>query len=115
MTMNFKRLTEPLPRDRSEALRPVSWEAAIDRAAEGVEDWLGLNVGSAMALANAMAREIIHAGLADESFIKHATSGFEAYRACVERYTLEFAEKETGVPVEVIRRAAHAYGRADRA
>jgi formate dehydrogenase major subunit len=35
MTMNFKRLTEPLARDRSGALRPVSWEAALDRAAEG--------------------------------------------------------------------------------
>ena len=54
-------------------------------------------------------------GWPNESFIEHATTGFEAYRACVERYTLEYAERETGVPADVIRRAAHAYARADRA
>ncbi len=84
-------------------------------SAQWADDWLGLNVGSDIALANAMAREIIHAGLANEAFIRSATSGFEAYRACVERYTLDFAERETGVPADVIRRAAHAYARADRA
>ncbi len=84
-------------------------------SAQWADDWLGLNVGSDIALANAMAREIIHAGLANQAFIRTATSGFEAYRACVERYTLDFAERETGVPADVIRRAAHAYARADRA
>jgi predicted molibdopterin-dependent oxidoreductase YjgC len=84
-------------------------------SAQWADDWLGLNVGSDIALANAMAREIIHAGLANEAFIRRATSGFEAYRAGVEKYTLELAERETGVPAEVIRRAAHAYARADRA
>ena len=84
-------------------------------SAQWADDWLGLNVGSDIALANAMAREIIHAELANHAFIRNATSGFEAYRACVEKYTLDFAEQETGVPADVIRRAAHAYGRADRA
>jgi len=84
-------------------------------SAQWADEWLGLNVGSDIALSNAMAREIIHAGLADEAFIRRATSGFEAYRACVERYTLEFAEQETGVPADVIRRAAHTYARSDRA
>jgi len=84
-------------------------------SAQWADDWLGLNVGSDIALANAMAREIIHAGLANHAFIRNATSEFEAYRACVEKYTLDFAEQETGVPADVIRRAAHAYGRADRA
>ena len=37
MTMNFNRLTEPLVRDRSGALRPASWDAALDRAAEGFQ------------------------------------------------------------------------------
>ena len=84
-------------------------------SAQWADDWLGLNVGSDIALANAMAREIIHAGLTNDAFIRNATSDFEAYRACVEKYTLEYAERETGVPGDVIRRAAHAYGRADRA
>jgi predicted molibdopterin-dependent oxidoreductase YjgC len=77
--------------------------------------WMGLDVGSDIALANAMAREIIVSGLTHEWFIEHATSGFEAYRDCVEKYTLERGERETGVPAQVIQEAAHAYGRAKRA
>src|SRR5712691_12941501 len=84
-------------------------------SAQWADVWLGLDVGSDIALANAMAREIVVSGLANERFIQHATSGFEAYRDCVEKYTLERAERETGVPASVIRDTAHAYARADRA
>jgi formate dehydrogenase major subunit len=84
-------------------------------SAQWADQWLGLNVGSDIALANAMAREIIHAGLANQTFIQRATSGFEAYAAAVERYTLAVGQRETGVPADVIRATAHAYARADRA
>ena len=77
--------------------------------------WLGLDVGSDIALANAVGREIIAAGLANEEFIRRATSGFEAYKAHVEKYTIERAERETGVPTEAIRKMAHAYAKAPRA
>jgi len=36
--------------------------------------WLGLNVGSDISLANAVGREIVAAGLANESYIRHATT-----------------------------------------
>ena len=84
-------------------------------SAEWADLWLGLDVGSDIALANAMAREIIHAGLANEEFIGRATSGFDDYRRAVEPYTLEYAERETGIPAAAIREAAHAYAKADRA
>ena len=84
-------------------------------SAQWADVWMGLHVGSDIALANTMAREIIHAGLADERFIAHATEGFEAYRAAVEPYTLEFGEHATGVPADVIREAALTYARADKA
>ena len=84
-------------------------------SAQWADAWMGLEVGSDISLANAMAREIIAAGLAHERFIQHATSGFEAYRDCVEKYTLDRAERETGVPAETIRAAAHAYAQAKRA
>ncbi len=77
--------------------------------------WLGLEVGSDIALANAIGREIIAAGLCNQSFIDRATSGFEAYRRSVEPYTLEHAERITGVSGAIIRELAHAYARADRA
>jgi formate dehydrogenase major subunit len=82
---------------------------------EWADVWLGIDVGSDIALANAMAREIIHAGLANMEFIEHATTGFEEFRQTVETYTLERAEKLTGVPADAIRQLAHAYGKADRA
>jgi formate dehydrogenase major subunit len=77
--------------------------------------WLGLDVGSDIALANAVGNEIIRAGLENRSFIEHATTGFDAYRRGVEPYTLADAEKETGVPGTVIRDMAHAYAKANRA
>jgi len=84
-------------------------------SAQWADVWLGLNVGTDIALANAMAREIIHAGLQDDTFIQRGTSNYAAYRAAVESYTLDFAQRETGIPAEVIRDAAHAYAKADRA
>ena len=84
-------------------------------SAQWADVWLGLDVGSDITLANAMGREIIASGLANSRFIEHATSGFEAYKKCVENYTLERAERETGVPAQVIRETAHAYARAERA
>ncbi len=84
-------------------------------SAEWADVWLGLDVGSDIALANAIGREIIHAGLANTEFIERATSDFEAYRAKVESYTLEYAERETGVPASAIQELAHAFATADKA
>ena len=84
-------------------------------SARWADVWLGLDVGSDIALANAVGREIIAAGLENRRFIERATAGFEAYREAVQPYTLEHAEKVTGVPASVIRELAHAYARADRA
>src|SRR6188472_3011353 len=47
-------------------------------SAEWADTWVGLDVGTDIALANAVGREIIAAGLANEAFIAHATEGFEA-------------------------------------
>jgi formate dehydrogenase major subunit len=84
-------------------------------SAQWADTWLGLHVGTDIMLANAMAREIIHAGLHNRAFIEHSTTGFEAFAASVERYTLEHAEEITGVPAQAIRDVAHSYARADRA
>ncbi len=77
--------------------------------------WAGLDVGSDIALAHAIGREILAAGLENRDFIEHATTGIDAYRAAVEEWTLERAERETGVPAAVIREIAHTYARAGRA
>ncbi len=74
--------------------------------------WAGLDVGTDIALANTVGREIIASGLVNQDFVEHATTGFEAYRAGVEPWTLERGSQVTGVPVEVIRDLAHCYARA---
>ena len=84
-------------------------------SAQWADAWLGLDVGSDIALANAIGREIIAAGLANEEFIRRATTGFDEYRARVDAYTLEYAERETGVPAALIRDLARAYATAPRA
>ena len=84
-------------------------------SAQWADLWLGLDVGSDVALSNAVAREIIAAGLENRAFIEHATTGFDEYRRSVEPFTLERGEQLTGVPAEAIRSLAHAYATADRA
>ena len=84
-------------------------------SAQWADGWLGLDVGSDIALANAIGREILANGLENRAFIERATSGFAEFRETVEPYTLEYAEKITGVPASVISELAHAYALADRA
>jgi predicted molibdopterin-dependent oxidoreductase YjgC len=84
-------------------------------SAQWADGWLGLDVGSDIALANAIGREILTAGLENRDFIERATCDFDGYRATVEPYTLEHAAKTTGVPAALIRELAHAYAGAARA
>ena len=84
-------------------------------SAQWADAWLGIEVGSDISLANAIAREIIHAGLANTEFIRRATVNYEAYAESVEPYTLDRAEQDTGVPAGLIGQLARDYARADRA
>ena len=84
-------------------------------SAQWADRWLGLDVGTDIALAHAVAREILAAGLENREFIERATSGFEAYREAIEPFTLEYAERETGVPSDSIRDLAHSYATAPTA
>jgi predicted molibdopterin-dependent oxidoreductase YjgC len=84
-------------------------------SAEWADLWLGIDVGSDIALSNTIAREIIANGLHNEAFIDRGTEGFDAFRDSVMDWTLERGERETGVPADAIRELAHAYAKADRA
>jgi formate dehydrogenase major subunit len=85
------------------------------KTAEWADAWLGLDVGTDVALAYGIGREIIHAGLTNKEFIANATTGFEDYIAKCEPWTLEVTSHETGVPAELIRALAHDYAKAERA
>ena len=81
-------------------------------SAQWADTWLGIDVGSDIALANAMARVIIHDDLIAGDFIARATTGYDEFAQCVEAYTLDRAERETGVPASAIEEVALAYARA---
>ena len=84
-------------------------------SAQWADVWVGLDVGTDIALSNTMAREIMTAGLAHTEFIEQATTGFEAYRDHVEPWNLARGAAETGVPAATIREMAHAFATAPRA
>ncbi len=77
--------------------------------------WLGIDVGTDIALSNTIAREIVANDLQHHAFIELATEGFDDYLASIEGWTLERGEAVTGVPASVIREVAHAFAKADRA
>src|SRR5262245_59396378 len=77
--------------------------------------WLGIDVGTDIALSNTIAREIIANDLHDRVFIERATENFEEYAESVADWTLERGEAVTGIPADVIREVAHRYAEADRA
>lgn len=84
-------------------------------SAQWADTWLGIDVGSDIALANAMAKVIIDEGLAHEEFVASATTGFEQYRDKVSEYPLERATGITGIPGDVIEEMAVTYATAESA
>src|SRR3989475_6744360 len=84
-------------------------------SAEWADLWLGIDVGTDIALSNTIAREIIVNDLQHHTFVANATTGFDEYRESVMGWTLDRGEAVTGVPAQVIQEVAHAYAKADRA
>ncbi len=84
-------------------------------SAKFADVWLGLNVGTDIALSNGIARHIITNGWHNADFIAHATSGFDAYAESVESWTLERTSEVTGVPAVAIAELAEAYATAGTA
>lgn len=76
---------------------------------------LKLRPGTNVAFANGMAREIIHAGLADLDFIASRTERFEDFRRMVEDYTPERVAEICHIDARDLVAAARMYARADRA
>jgi formate dehydrogenase alpha subunit len=62
--------------------------------------------GSDIALLNSLMNVLIAEDLYDKEFVANRTEGFEELKACVAKYTPEYAEKITGVPADDVRKAA---------
>ena len=73
--------------------------------------WIRQRPGTDVALFNAMARVILDEGLWNPEFVRARTESFDAWRAAVDPYTPEAAERITGVPAADIVQAARWYAR----
>jgi len=62
--------------------------------------------GSDIALMNSIMNVLIAEDLYDKEFVATRTEGFEQLKACVFKYTPEYAEEITGVPADEVRQAA---------
>ena len=58
-------------------------------SAQWADLWLGLDVGTDIPLANAVAREIVVSGLANEEFIARATTQYDEFRTSIDPWTLD--------------------------
>jgi len=83
--------------------------------AEWADGWLSLEVGTDIALSNAVGHAILEEGLHNQKFIDHATENLDAYRKTVAHYAPEVVGPKIGVDPVLIRRMARDYARADRA
>jgi formate dehydrogenase alpha subunit len=71
--------------------------------------WLRHKPGSDVALLMGMAKVIIDEKLLDASFIKERCEGFDAFKKSLKGFSLEFAQKATGIAKEKIAEAARLY------
>jgi len=70
---------------------------------------LQLRPGTNIAVLNGMAHVIIAEGLAEERFIANRTENYEVFRETVASYTPERVEEISGVPADLLRKAARLY------
>ncbi len=86
-------------------------DPAFTETAQKADEWLPIRPGTDGALALAMCRAIIDAGLHDADFIGRHCEGFDGFRDHLERkgYTPEWAEGICGIDAGTIRRLAREF------
>jgi formate dehydrogenase major subunit len=83
-----------------------------DKMSDHADIFCQLKPGTDVAFYNGIMHEVIRLGLTDQDFITRRTSNYDALAATVADYPPERAEQITGVPADVIRRVARAWGEA---
>ena len=82
--------------------------------AERADLFIQPNPGSDLYWISAIARHIIDAGLAKMDFINQWVNGFDEYRKSLDPFTLEAAEKASGLSIETIKQVAQWIVQADK-
>lgn len=73
------------------------------------EVWLRLKPGTDVALLMGMMRVIADEGLLDSEFIARRCENFSAFKESLKDFSLDFVQQVTGVPEELIVKAARTY------
>jgi formate dehydrogenase alpha subunit len=76
------------------------------------EMWLPLKPGTNIPLFSAMAHVIVEENLVNQEFIEQRTEGYADFIATLDKFPPEYAESISGVPADLIRRAARLYATA---
>ncbi|WP_039790622.1 molybdopterin-dependent oxidoreductase, partial [Paenibacillus riograndensis] len=79
------------------------------------DTWLPLKGGTNMALVNAFGHVLIEEELYDKDYVSNFVQGFDEYKANVEKYTPEYAERITGVRAADIRKVMRQYAKSGKA
>lgn len=80
--------------------------------AERADIFLKPNPSTDLVWLNALARYMFDAGYADMEFISEHVLHLDDFRKTLERYTLEYAEEITGIPVDQLKAAGDMIGQA---
>ena len=83
--------------------------------AERADLYLAPKPSTDLVWACATARYLLDEGLADRAFLERRVSGLDEYRDSLEPFTLELAERVTGIPREALVRGAHMIAEANSA
>ena len=83
-----------------------------DKMADHADIYCQLKPGTDVAFYNGVMHEIIRLDLVDHDYIARRTTNYEALAKTVRDYPPERAEQITGVPADLIRRVARAWGEA---
>jgi len=98
--------TETISRAGHEGTRLIVIDPLRTDVAAMADEWLPIRPGTDLALGLAMAHVIIRENLYDKEFVERWCVGFDALAAHVEPCTPEWAEQQTGIDAEQIRRVA---------
>lgn len=76
--------------------------------------WLPIRNGSNMAAVNSFANLILAKGWENKEYIEKYTAGFDEYKKTVAKYTLEYAQKITGLDPKLVEQALEIYAKSER-
>ena len=93
----------------------ISVDPRRSQTAKFADLWLGLNVGTDIALAHGVGKYIVDNDLHNKAFIEHSTQGFDAYVESIQEWTLARTAEVTGLPEYAIAELAETYATAESA